>query len=222
MVASKQISVGAGRQVLDKLVADGGEPARDRRGRGSCRDRRRGRARRCRRGGAGRRTPTPPQRVREGNAKAIGPIVGYVMRETKGRADGTEVARLVHEQLGSLEDRRATHFGRRAKGKLRARRQYAHHEPVSSQLKRFITSAVHPAARGAARCSARRTAYPTLPAHERGAGYGAPARGDQQRRSRNGEDRPRARSAGSHVVIPPQRPTPASLGRRHGGAAGQG
>ena len=41
------------------------------------------------------------ERVREGNAKAIGPIVGYVMRETKGRADGTEVARLVHEQLGA-------------------------------------------------------------------------------------------------------------------------
>ena len=34
------------------------------------------------------------ERVREGNAKAIGPIVGHVMRETKGRADGTEVARL--------------------------------------------------------------------------------------------------------------------------------
>ena len=28
------------------------------------------------------------ERVREGNAKAIGPIVGHVMRETKGRADG--------------------------------------------------------------------------------------------------------------------------------------
>ncbi len=41
------------------------------------------------------------QRVCEGNAKAIGPIVGHVMRETKGRADGTEVARLVHEQLGT-------------------------------------------------------------------------------------------------------------------------
>ena len=40
------------------------------------------------------------ERVREGNAKAIGPIVGHVMRETKGRADGTEVARLVNEQLG--------------------------------------------------------------------------------------------------------------------------
>jgi aspartyl-tRNA(Asn)/glutamyl-tRNA(Gln) amidotransferase subunit B len=40
------------------------------------------------------------ERVRGGNAKAIGPIVGYVMRETKGRADGDEVTRLVHEQLG--------------------------------------------------------------------------------------------------------------------------
>ena len=40
------------------------------------------------------------ERVRAGNAKAIGPIVGHVMRETKGRADGGEVTRLVHEQLG--------------------------------------------------------------------------------------------------------------------------
>jgi aspartyl-tRNA(Asn)/glutamyl-tRNA(Gln) amidotransferase subunit B len=40
------------------------------------------------------------QRVREGNAKAIGPIVGEVMRQTGGRADGGEVTRLVHEQLG--------------------------------------------------------------------------------------------------------------------------
>ena len=42
------------------------------------------------------------QRVREGNAKAIGPIVGHVMRETKGRADGTEVARLVQRAAGRL------------------------------------------------------------------------------------------------------------------------
>ena len=35
------------------------------------------------------------ERVRGGNAKAIGPIVGHVMRETKGRADGGEVTRLV-------------------------------------------------------------------------------------------------------------------------------
>jgi aspartyl-tRNA(Asn)/glutamyl-tRNA(Gln) amidotransferase subunit B len=44
--------------------------------------------------------PEAAERVREGNAKAIGPIVGHVMRETKGRADGGEVTRLVHEQLG--------------------------------------------------------------------------------------------------------------------------
>ena len=40
------------------------------------------------------------ERVRQGNAKAIGPIVGQVMRETKGRADGTEVARLINAALG--------------------------------------------------------------------------------------------------------------------------
>ena len=96
MVASKQISVGAGRQVLDKLVAEGGEPQAivDAEGLAAI-------------GGEDelRNPPAPGHahaaaRVREGNAKAIGPIVGYVMRETKGRADGTEVARLVHEQLG--------------------------------------------------------------------------------------------------------------------------
>ena len=44
--------------------------------------------------------PDAAKRIRDGNAKAIGPIVGHVMRETKGRADGGEVTRLVHEQLG--------------------------------------------------------------------------------------------------------------------------
>jgi aspartyl-tRNA(Asn)/glutamyl-tRNA(Gln) amidotransferase subunit B len=48
-----------------------------------------------------REHPDAAERVRNGNAKAIGPIVGAVMRETKGRADGTEVTRLVHEQLGT-------------------------------------------------------------------------------------------------------------------------
>jgi aspartyl-tRNA(Asn)/glutamyl-tRNA(Gln) amidotransferase subunit B len=44
--------------------------------------------------------PGAAERVRAGNERAIGPIVGAVMRETKGRADGTEVQRLVREQLG--------------------------------------------------------------------------------------------------------------------------
>jgi len=99
MVASKQISVGAARQVLDKLVAEGGDPFAIVEAEGlTAMD-----------GGdelagivaaALAANADAAQRVREGNAKAIGPIVGHVMRETKGRADGTEVARLVHEQLG--------------------------------------------------------------------------------------------------------------------------
>jgi aspartyl-tRNA(Asn)/glutamyl-tRNA(Gln) amidotransferase subunit B len=45
--------------------------------------------------------PGAAQKVRDGNAKAIGPIVGAVMRETKGTADGGEVTRLVREKLGA-------------------------------------------------------------------------------------------------------------------------
>jgi aspartyl-tRNA(Asn)/glutamyl-tRNA(Gln) amidotransferase subunit B len=100
LVGAKRVSVGAGRQVLDRLVADGGsDPAAIVEAEGlAAMD------------GADELAAVvasaleanadAAERVREGNAKAIGPIVGYVMRETKGRADGTEVARLVHEQLG--------------------------------------------------------------------------------------------------------------------------
>jgi len=99
-VAAKRVSVGAARQVLDKLIAEGGEPLAiiDAEGLAAMD------------GGdelaeivaaALAANEDAAARVREGNAKAIGPIVGHVMRETKGRADGTEVARLVHEQLGT-------------------------------------------------------------------------------------------------------------------------
>jgi aspartyl-tRNA(Asn)/glutamyl-tRNA(Gln) amidotransferase subunit B len=101
LVADKRVSVGAGRQVLDKLVADGGDdPATivEAEGLGAIGD-----------GdeelgaivaAALAANADAAERVRSGNEKAIGPIVGAVMRETKGRADGTEVTRLVHEQLG--------------------------------------------------------------------------------------------------------------------------
>jgi aspartyl-tRNA(Asn)/glutamyl-tRNA(Gln) amidotransferase subunit B len=39
-------------------------------------------------------------KIRGGNMKAIGPIIGHVMRETKGRADGGEVTKLVRQKLG--------------------------------------------------------------------------------------------------------------------------
>jgi aspartyl-tRNA(Asn)/glutamyl-tRNA(Gln) amidotransferase subunit B len=98
MVAAREISVGAGRQVLERLLAEGGEP----------------RAIVAAEGLAAIQgedelaavvaaalaaNPDAAARVREGNAKAIGPIVGHVMRETKGRADGNEVSRLINEQL---------------------------------------------------------------------------------------------------------------------------
>ena len=44
--------------------------------------------------------PDAVEKIKAGNASAIGAIVGHVMRETKGRADGGEVQRLVREQLG--------------------------------------------------------------------------------------------------------------------------
>ncbi len=100
LVAAKRVSVGAARQVLDKLIAEGGDPLAIVEAEGLA----------AMDGGdelaaivaaALAANEDAAKRVREGNAKAIGPIVGHVMRETKGRADGTEVARLVHEQLGN-------------------------------------------------------------------------------------------------------------------------
>jgi aspartyl-tRNA(Asn)/glutamyl-tRNA(Gln) amidotransferase subunit B len=99
LVSAKQVSVGAGRQVLDTLVAQGGDPAAIVQAEGLAAidgsDELAGIV-----AAALAANADAAQRVREGNAKAIGPIVGHVMRETKGRADGTEVARLVHRQLG--------------------------------------------------------------------------------------------------------------------------
>jgi aspartyl-tRNA(Asn)/glutamyl-tRNA(Gln) amidotransferase subunit B len=100
LVGAKKISVGAGRQVLDKLVADGGsDPAAIVEAEGLAAI-----------GGGDElaeivaaalaANADAAERVRGGNAKAIGPIIGAVMRETKGRADGGEVTRLVHELLG--------------------------------------------------------------------------------------------------------------------------
>ncbi len=99
MTAAKRVSVGAARQVLDRLVAEGGDPLEIVRAEGLA----------ALDGddqlaavvaAALAANADAAERVKSGNAKAIGPIVGYVMRETKGRADGGEVTRLVHQQLG--------------------------------------------------------------------------------------------------------------------------
>jgi aspartyl-tRNA(Asn)/glutamyl-tRNA(Gln) amidotransferase subunit B len=100
LVAAKRVSVGAARQVLEKLIAEGGEPQAIVEAEGL-----------AALGDADElaeivaaalaANADAAERVRQGNAKAIGPIVGHVMRETKGRADGTEVSRLIHEQLSA-------------------------------------------------------------------------------------------------------------------------
>ena len=99
LVRSKAVTQGAAKQVLDRLVADGGEPSAivEAEGLGAI-------------GGgdeladvvkrALESDPAAVEKLKAGNMKAIGPIVGFVMRETKGRADGGEVNRLVREQLG--------------------------------------------------------------------------------------------------------------------------
>jgi aspartyl-tRNA(Asn)/glutamyl-tRNA(Gln) amidotransferase subunit B len=100
MVERREISTGAGRQVLAKLVADGGDPAEivEREGLGGMEDSGELEAIVA---AAIEADPGAAARVREGNMKAIGPLVGYVMRETKGRADGGEVTRLIRERLGA-------------------------------------------------------------------------------------------------------------------------
>jgi aspartyl-tRNA(Asn)/glutamyl-tRNA(Gln) amidotransferase subunit B len=41
------------------------------------------------------------EKIKGGNPKAIGAIVGAVMKATKGAADGGEVQRLVRERIGA-------------------------------------------------------------------------------------------------------------------------
>jgi aspartyl-tRNA(Asn)/glutamyl-tRNA(Gln) amidotransferase subunit B len=100
MVDAKQVTTGAARQVLATLVAEGGDPAAivDREGLAQMSDSGELEAIVA---AAIEAEPAAAEKVRGGNPKAIGPIVGAVMRETKGRADGGEVTRLIREQLGA-------------------------------------------------------------------------------------------------------------------------
>ena len=101
MVAAKQVSGSAARDVLSMLVSNGGDPREivsreglgalgedDGDALGAIVDR------------ALAADPEVTAKVTAGNLKAIGPLVGFVMRETKGRADGGEVRRLILERLG--------------------------------------------------------------------------------------------------------------------------
>jgi aspartyl-tRNA(Asn)/glutamyl-tRNA(Gln) amidotransferase subunit B len=99
LVDARTVTAGNGRVVLDRLVADGGDPAEivEREDLGAM-------------GDSGELAgivakviednPDVVERIRGGNTKAMGALVGPIMRETKGKADGGEVNRLIREQLG--------------------------------------------------------------------------------------------------------------------------
>ena len=97
MVAEKEVSRAAAHEVLDELVANGGDPRAviERKG--------------LARAGAGELEEIVDraiadngdavEKIRQGKDQAIGAIVGAVMRETKGRADGGEVQRMIRERI---------------------------------------------------------------------------------------------------------------------------
>jgi len=99
MVAEKRVTHGNAKRVLERLVAEGGDPAAliEAEGLGALAD-----DDELAQIVAAAITANPDaaERIRAGKEQAIGAIVGHVMRETKGRADGGEVTRLAREQLG--------------------------------------------------------------------------------------------------------------------------
>jgi aspartyl-tRNA(Asn)/glutamyl-tRNA(Gln) amidotransferase subunit B len=98
MVTSREVTQNAAKHVLDRLVADGGDPRAIVEAEGLAAI-----------GGGDElapivqaaldANPDAVEKLRTGNMKPIGAIVGHVMRETKGRADGGEVTRIVREKL---------------------------------------------------------------------------------------------------------------------------
>jgi aspartyl-tRNA(Asn)/glutamyl-tRNA(Gln) amidotransferase subunit B len=100
LVARKELTRDAARTVLDRLVREGGDPEAivDAEG--------------LRAIGGGDELeplvaaaldahPDVVAKLRDGNFKPIGVIVGHVMRETRGRADAGEVTRIVRERIGA-------------------------------------------------------------------------------------------------------------------------
>jgi aspartyl-tRNA(Asn)/glutamyl-tRNA(Gln) amidotransferase subunit B len=98
LVEGKTISHGAGKQVLAKLVEDGGDPAQivEREGLAQISDSSELEGIVDR---AIEAEPEAAEQVRQGNDKAIGRLVGAVMKESKGRADGGAVTKLIKERL---------------------------------------------------------------------------------------------------------------------------
>jgi aspartyl-tRNA(Asn)/glutamyl-tRNA(Gln) amidotransferase subunit B len=99
LVAEKKITGGGAKTVLDKLVAEGGDPAAivEREGLAAIGDSDE------LEGIIDAALEANPQAVEElkgGKDRAIGAIIGFVMKQSQGRADGGEVTRIVRQKLG--------------------------------------------------------------------------------------------------------------------------
>jgi aspartyl-tRNA(Asn)/glutamyl-tRNA(Gln) amidotransferase subunit B len=100
LVAAKTINRKTGRELIGRLVTEGGDPAAivEAEGLGAISD---DGALEAAVEKAIEAEPEAAEKVREGEMKAIGALVGVVMRETQGRADGGEVTRMLRERLGA-------------------------------------------------------------------------------------------------------------------------
>ena len=103
LVEAKTISHGSGKQVLTKLIAEGGDPAAIVESEGLAQISDTGELDSIVEA-AIEAEPEAAEAVRGGNPKAAGRIMGRVMKETQGRADGGEVNRLIGEKLGAPAD----------------------------------------------------------------------------------------------------------------------
>jgi aspartyl-tRNA(Asn)/glutamyl-tRNA(Gln) amidotransferase subunit B len=98
MVADGKVTAGAAKTVLDRLVERGGEPAAIVEAEGL-----------AAMGGGDEladavkaaldANPDIADRLRGGDMKPMGVVIGHVMKATKGRADGKQVTKLVRELL---------------------------------------------------------------------------------------------------------------------------
>ena len=97
MVEAEEVAQSAAKEVLGELIENGGEPDAIVEARGL------GRAGSDELDQIVERAMTENadavEKIRAGNDKAIGAVVGAVMRETKGRADGGEVQRMIRERI---------------------------------------------------------------------------------------------------------------------------
>ncbi|HMT05159.1 MAG: Asp-tRNA(Asn)/Glu-tRNA(Gln) amidotransferase subunit GatB [Solirubrobacterales bacterium] len=99
LVADRKISHGAGKTVLEEMVASGAEPVTVVAEKGLEQISDSGELEKIVIQ-AIEDNPKPAEQIRAGNEKAIGALVGAVMKATQGRADGGEVNRLLRQHLG--------------------------------------------------------------------------------------------------------------------------